>query len=204
MKNKLLFCILGKTASGKDTVSRIVAREMNIPLLVSHTSRPMRTGEQEGINYHFVPDYVFDDMEKHGDFIETTTYHISSENRDYKYGYNKNVINSCEIGMCIVNPHGLYSLLESDEDLNIVAIALERNDKARALSYLTRDDNVNVDEFVDRWIRDRNDFKDLITDYVIFNDTDLDVAVATMKSIIYEEIEDMKYYESLKKELKGE
>lgn len=55
-RNKVLFCILGKSGSGKDTLTKLVSKKLDLPLLVSHTTREMRTGEKDGVEYHFVPD----------------------------------------------------------------------------------------------------------------------------------------------------
>lgn len=50
-----LFCIMGKSASGKDTIfKRLVKdRELDLKTVVSYTTRPMREGEREGVEYPF-------------------------------------------------------------------------------------------------------------------------------------------------------
>ena len=45
---KKIFCICGFSSSGKDSITTRVSSELNIPILISHTTRPMRDGEQEG------------------------------------------------------------------------------------------------------------------------------------------------------------
>ena len=41
---------------------------------VSHTTRPARPSEKDGVDYHFVDDEVFDSMIKRGDFLEWAEY----------------------------------------------------------------------------------------------------------------------------------
>lgn len=185
-RNKVLFCILGKSGSGKDTLTKLVSKKLDLPLLVSHTTREMRTGEKDGVEYHFVPDYIFENMLEHGDFIETTTYYIESENRTYKYGYSKRVVDNCEKGLCIVNPHGLKKFIEAG--YNVVAIEIYRNERDRILSYLQRDKNANVQELFDRYKRDEEDFEDLMSDYIVVNDGTIEDGVQQLETIIKEEL----------------
>ena len=70
-----IFYIIGKSASGKDTMySRIVA-ELGLLPIVLYTTRPVRSNEQEGVEYHFVDAERFREMEESGKVIESRTYH---------------------------------------------------------------------------------------------------------------------------------
>ena len=50
------FCIMGKSASGKDTIFKRLVQDESLCLktIVSYTTRPMREGEKDGEEYHFV------------------------------------------------------------------------------------------------------------------------------------------------------
>ena len=67
----LLFVVSAPSATGKTTV---VDRLVEVcPTLVrsrSYTSRPARTGEQDGVDYHFIARTVFDGMVDRGEFLE--------------------------------------------------------------------------------------------------------------------------------------
>lgn len=69
MKGKI-FVLCGKSASGKDTLmSKILGTagtNKTIGCLPSITTRPMRKGEIEGKEYHFVSDSVFEQLTKEG------------------------------------------------------------------------------------------------------------------------------------------
>ncbi len=51
-----IFCLMGKSSSGKDTLFKNLIKENELGLLpvVSYTTRPMRTNEVEGREYHFI------------------------------------------------------------------------------------------------------------------------------------------------------
>lgn len=50
-----IFCIIGKSSTGKDTLyQRILGRhDLALRQIVSYTTRPIRAGEVDGIEYHF-------------------------------------------------------------------------------------------------------------------------------------------------------
>lgn len=51
-----LFVVMGKSASGKDTVFRDITQreELSLKTIVGYTTRPIRDGEQDGREYFFV------------------------------------------------------------------------------------------------------------------------------------------------------
>ena len=71
-----IICLLGKSCSGKDTIyRRLLADEsLNLLPLVTYTTRPKRTGEQEGREYHFTDEQGFNDLKAAGKVIEDRSY----------------------------------------------------------------------------------------------------------------------------------
>lgn len=68
---------MGKSASGKDTIFRKLLRRCpTLRSVIPYTTRPRRTGEQNGVDYHFVPDARFEQMKREGRIIEARTYHV--------------------------------------------------------------------------------------------------------------------------------
>lgn len=192
MSNKKLFLLVGKSASGKDTFMNMLLSDFKeIKPLVSHTTRPMRTGEKDGETYHFVDDATFEEMLDNGEFLETTSYTIESENKIYKYGLSKKEVMDTPYAMTIVNPYGLNNLLANKfiKD-NIVSILITRNDKDRILAYINRDENVNIKEMIDRYKRDEEDFENVMTDYILENNDAICDSYIKLYKLIKEEIEE--------------
>lgn len=69
-----IFYIMGKSASGKDSLYSRILADMPVEPLVLYTTRPMREHEQEGREYHFVDRAAFEEMLRSGSVIEERTY----------------------------------------------------------------------------------------------------------------------------------
>lgn len=68
--------MLGKSASGKDTIYHKLKEDERISFsyIVGYTTRPMREGECEGREYHFVTKETMDALEEAGKVIECRCY----------------------------------------------------------------------------------------------------------------------------------
>lgn len=71
-----IFIVMGKSATGKDTIFKELVIQDKFPLktVVPYTTRPIRTGETEGEQYHFVSSEEMDELEKQGKIIEKRAY----------------------------------------------------------------------------------------------------------------------------------
>ena len=71
-----LFYIMGKSASGKDTIYQRLLRnpEFSLERLVIYTTRPIRDGELDGREYHFVTEEDFQKLKAEGKIIEDRGY----------------------------------------------------------------------------------------------------------------------------------
>ena len=71
-----IFYLMGKSASGKDTIYKRVKEVLpELSEIVIYTTRPMREGERDGVEYHFVDDAEFRRLRKLGKVIEYREYH---------------------------------------------------------------------------------------------------------------------------------
>lgn len=67
-----LFIITAPSGAGKTTlVEALVANDPQLRVSVSHTTRPKRSKEVDGVNYHFVDKAKFMAMLEEGDFLES-------------------------------------------------------------------------------------------------------------------------------------
>lgn len=72
----LLIIISAPSGVGKTTlIKRLLEVEPTCELCVSHTTRPKRANETEGVDYYFVSDETFDQMIAAGAFVEWAEVH---------------------------------------------------------------------------------------------------------------------------------
>lgn len=70
-----IFYLMGKSASGKDTIyKKIREARPDLKTIVLYTTRPMRDGEADGVEYHFTAEEQLAQFEKDGKVIELRTY----------------------------------------------------------------------------------------------------------------------------------
>jgi guanylate kinase len=70
----LLFIVSGPSGSGKTTLSREMVRLFpNLHFSISHTTRPIRPGDQNGRDYYFASEEEFQRMVDGGEFVEWAT-----------------------------------------------------------------------------------------------------------------------------------
>tara|TARA_B110000037_G_scaffold212300_1_gene264922 strand:+ start:2007 stop:2582 length:576 start_codon:yes stop_codon:yes gene_type:complete len=102
--------ICGKSLSGKTTLARLLG-EMGGAEMVSHTTRPMRAGEVDGKDYHYVTRERFDAT----DMAESVMVHGNS------YGLAVETVNvalsSDKVPLVVVEPQGCAQLSQVATEL---------------------------------------------------------------------------------------
>lgn len=75
-KGHRIFCIMGKSGTGKDTLYKKLLEDEALPFerLVPCTTRPIRAGEENGREYHFYTIEAFKALEEAGRIIESRCY----------------------------------------------------------------------------------------------------------------------------------
>lgn len=139
-----LILLIGCMASGKDTILKEMINEGYAEPVISHTSRPMRKGEKDGIEYHFVSAEEMLKMKENNEFIEFKSYKAANNEKWY-YGVNKN---SLEKGLSknyilIVDITGMRQIKEyfkDDKDMEITTIFLDVDKETRRKRAIRRDD----------------------------------------------------------------
>lgn len=70
-----IFYIMGKSSSGKDSIFKEVKKRMpELKDIVLYTTRPIREGETDGVEYHFVNEDKLKELESKGCVIEQRAY----------------------------------------------------------------------------------------------------------------------------------
>lgn len=73
---KKIYCMMGKSSTGKDTLFKMLMedQELSVKTLVPYTTRPMREGERDGVEYHFCDEARLKALEESGRIIELRAY----------------------------------------------------------------------------------------------------------------------------------
>ena len=68
--------LMGKSSTGKDTIYKELLKNGRVKLqtVVPYTTRPIRVGEEEGVEYHFTDEEGFLKFQKEGKIIEERAY----------------------------------------------------------------------------------------------------------------------------------
>lgn len=156
-----MIVILGESASGKTTLlKRFVQANPEYHKIVTYTTRPMRKGEKDGVDYHFISQAAFDGFVKRDFFIEHAEY------RDWCYGIAKADCKS-DNTVAILTPSGMRALKRLGYDITTVYIYVDR--RSRLINLLARGDN--IEEAYRRNLSDVGQFDGVVdeVDYVIDN-----------------------------------
>ena len=82
-----LYMITAPSGAGKTSIVRaVLSRMAQLSVSISHTTRPMRPADRDGVDYHFVTPSHFDSMIGAGEFLE----HASVF--DNQYGTSRKVV----------------------------------------------------------------------------------------------------------------
>ena len=160
-----LICIVGETASGKDTVVNETIRrfyDYRIRQVCSYADRPMRNNETNGVEHYFITTDEFNELkENRKDDILAYT-HIIDENNPNSHGYQymalTDEVNKSQI--YIIDYIGLKNLKELHGDnISIVSVyitapyetrmnrAKERSDFNTSFKKRVENEQAQFDEF---------------------------------------------------------
>lgn len=161
-----LFCVMGKSASGKDTIFKRLVRDetLNLKTVVSYTTRPMRDGEQDGVEYYFVPSRMLEIFRKEGRVIECRDYHTVHGLWSYF------MVDDGQIDFSGDRDAIMIGTLESYEKIRgffgkerIVPIYIQVEDGLRLSRALAREKQQAVPEYAEmcrRFLADMEDFSE--------------------------------------------
>jgi guanylate kinase len=86
-KGKLIIVSAPSGAGKTSLVAALVTDDDSLCVSVSHTTRPKRPKEEDGVNYHFTDEQTFLNMLQDGDFLE------SAEVYGHRYGTSQKWVN---------------------------------------------------------------------------------------------------------------
>lgn len=153
-----IFCIVGKSCSGKDTLyARILERHPELVPVILHTTRPMRPGEAEGQTYHFVTEEQLRRYEAQGRVLEKRVYHTTQGPWTYftlRFGLDAD-------RLLITTLEGARALMDCYGPQLVSIVYLHVDDRTRLLRCIDRESCQEVPDYAEvcrRFLADQEDF----------------------------------------------
>lgn len=162
MKLNNLYCLVGPSGSGKSTLEELLCKKHQLTPVVSHTTRPMREGEESGKNHIFVSREDFDLIRK--DLVAYTEFD------GYEYGTTKEMLGRSDI--YVIDLEGLYFLECRYEDRQVVVLGLNPGPVTCCERMKARGDS--DEEIEERLENDFDDFENLEAYCNVMLDASLD------------------------------
>ena len=172
-----MLILIGKTASGKDTISNKLISEYGYKKLITYTTRPIRKGEINDVTYHFVSDKEFKQKIKNNFFAEYKSY--NTEFGTWYYGTAlEDLKKSDDKTLIILTPQGYRDIKDklSNKSTTVYVQASRHTIRKRLAN---RGDNPH--EAKRRLKHDNDDFKGIKkeVDIVIKNNLHSDINKVT-------------------------
>lgn len=158
-----IFVIMGKSATGKDSVYRRIVenKECKLKTVTCYTTRPIRQGEQNGREYYFVSEFEMNSLMKEEKIIECRKYH-TVHGVWYYFTANDGQIDLSDGNYVIIGSIMVYQKLTQYYGNNIVVpIYIEVDNEERLLRAIQREKlqmNPNYSEVCRRYLADEEDF----------------------------------------------
>ena len=171
MNNKLIV-LVAESCAGKDTVLKILVDKYKMRRVVSHTTRPIRENEIDGIDYHFISQQKFMEMESQGKFVETREYNTIQDGEPTVWYYGVTQEEVCLDGgnaVIVLDIQGLQHMEEYLGRKNMLSFYLRVDQEERLRRAKAREDN--MDEVLRRLADDKIKFADAerVVDLTIYN-----------------------------------
>lgn len=181
-----IFYIMGKSATGKDTVFKeLLKRKPELTTVVPYTTRPIREGETDGVEYFFTSPEKLEELKNSGKIVELRTYETVLGPWSY-FTMDDGQFDIHGEGDCL-----MIGTLESYEKMRryygngaLVPVYIEVPDGIRLLRAVRREEKQkapNYREVCRRYLADEDDFSEEILSRLRigkrFANTDLEVCL---------------------------
>jgi guanylate kinase len=158
-----IFCLMGKSSSGKDTIYKklIQSEKPVLKEIVLYTTRPIRAGEQDGVEYHFVTEDQMLDMQEAGKIIEIRTYDTCLGRWHYFTADDENIRMEETDYVMIGTIESFLKIRDYYGKDNVIPIMINLDDGIRLQRALDREkgqDQPKYSEMCRRFLADETDF----------------------------------------------
>lgn len=155
-----IYAIVGNTLSGKSTLVRDLVTSTGIKQVITYTTRPMRDGERDGVDYHFISNEEMNN----GKYFGRRDFYTVYREEPYSYAMNKDDVFPFEDRIIILDPQGVRALKDEVGYRNVTVVYIhapinllikrgkERGDSKEEVQrrlYVDRDDFISAKHFSD-------------------------------------------------------
>ena len=160
-----IFCIMGKSATGKDTIyERLLKDEdLNLKRIIPYTTRPIRDHEEDGREYHFVTEEDVVDLKNQGLIVEMREYQTVYGPWKYFTVNDGNIELDKENYSLIGTVEGYVMVRDYFGADKVVPIYVEVEDGDRLLRAIAREKKQDIpkyEEMCRRFLADAKDFSE--------------------------------------------
>lgn len=172
-----IFVVMGKTSSGKDTVYKRVLDSLTVSAgntapktVVIYTTRPMRPGETNGVEYFFATEEELQKLREEGKVIEERCFH-TVHGPWYYFTVNDGQIDLEKNSYLMINTLAGFESIRNyyrkeeeppaEKDEKVIPVYIEADPKDRLLRYINRESlqkSPNYKEVCRRFLADEDDF----------------------------------------------
>ena len=160
-----IFLLMGKSTSGKDTIYKelIKNEKLGLDKVVPYTTRPMRDGEKDGVQYFFKKENEYLELKSQGKIIEERTYYTHYGEWRY-FTVDDGQINLKDGNYLVIGTLESYCYIRDyfGKD-NVVPLLIDVEAKIRLRRAMAREDkqeHPKYDEMCRRFLADEEDFSE--------------------------------------------
>lgn len=158
-----IYCVMGKSATGKDTIyeNLLADKDLQLHRIIPYTTRPIRDGEEEGREYHFVTEADKHGLEEKGLIVEQRRYN-TVYGPWYYFTVNDGSIRLNEEDYLLIQTlEGYVKLRDYFGEANVIPLYVEVEDGERLLRAISREKKQDIpkyEEMCRRFLADAKDF----------------------------------------------
>ena len=160
-----IFLLMGKSTSGKDTIYRALIKEEEFSLkkVIPYTTRPMRDGEADGVEYFFKTEEEYQAIKAAKKIIEERTYYTNYGQWRY-FTADDGQINLLTGNYLVIGTLESYcSIRDYFGKENVLPILIDVDAKIRLQRAMHREEkqeHPRYDEMCRRFLADEEDFSE--------------------------------------------
>ena len=160
-----IYCIMGKRSTGKDTLFKKILGDESLSLktIVPYTTRPVRAGEKNGVEYFFCDEKKVEELEREGRIIELRAYDTIHGIWKYFTVDDGRIDLSAHSYLYIVTLEGYQKIQRYFGSSQVVPIYIEVEDGERLLRAIARERQQKTPQYEEmcrRFLADAADFSE--------------------------------------------